>query len=118
MLSRLGFLQDKGDNVIAGQDTDTGSHVHPENNQACGDTKKNPALVSRQLCLPLSGDLSFGCAPMCVGTHVWVCSCAGECEGNLRCQSSLIVHFGFGMGLSLAWNLPCLLPLASLALGL
>lgn len=76
MLSRLGFLQDKGDNVIAGQDTDTGSHVHPENNQACGDTKKNPALVSRQLCLPLSGDLFF-----------WVCShvCWYTCVGVLLC---------------------------------
>lgn len=40
VLSPLGFLQSEGDNVIIGHDTDTGSHIHPENNQACGDTKE------------------------------------------------------------------------------
>lgn len=67
MLSPLGFLQGKRDNVITGQDTDTGSHVHPETNQACGGSCASPFL----------GTCSFGCVPMCVGMcdYVYVNIC-------------------------------------------
>lgn len=80
VLPPLGFLQGEGDKLIPGHGTDVGSHVQPENSQACEHTQEESGFGFLDSCAsPFPGTCSFGCTPMCVGTHVWVCSCV--CRG-------------------------------------